>query len=177
MNLIQLRWVYLCITGHAHPSEDPPSPEPAGCRCQWRYVRSPKQRRVRTDGRAESDPYVKVAVAPGITFISPEANKVEWKKTGVVSKNRNPVWTKDAEFSLDVKDPVHEKLWFQVFDKDLVGSDDPLGATCTSFHSLVQGQVESRCLKLSGSVSKNEGQLFVELEALDFQGERANGYA
>merc|ERR1712137_6289 len=122
------------------------------------------------DANGESDPYVKVAVAPGITFISPEANKVEWKKTGVVSKNRNPVWTKDAEFSLDVKDPVHEKLWFQVFDKDLVGSDDPLGATCTSFHSLVQGQVESRCLKLSGRVSKNEGQLFVELEALDFQG-------
>ena len=118
-----------------------------------------------------SDPYVKVCVANGNSFIEDPANSLEWSKTPKVVKNLNPVWEKDNEFVLDVVDVKKQKLWFMVHDYDRIGSDDNLGSTWTSFENVKQNKPESRCLLLTGGEKKkNEGQLFVELEALDFDG-------
>lgn len=112
-----------------------------------------------------SDPYVCVCIAPGTTFITTKSSDLNWKKTPVKSNTLTPKWDSKNEFEFAVSNPEIEKLWFMVYDKDLIGSDEKLGGSFTSLLDLKSGQKQSRVLKLSGGVNKkNQGQLFIELE-------------
>jgi hypothetical protein len=69
---------------------------------------------VPADSNGKSDPYVTLSVG---AFTH---------KTKVVKKNLNPEWV-DEVFLPDILDINAQKLVVKVFDKDVIGKDDPLG--------------------------------------------------
>ena len=101
-----------------------------------------------------SDPFVTVTIG-SVTH-----------KTDVVKKTVNPTWNVTLNFDLPATvNAAVESATFNVYDYDVMGSNDLIGSATVALGTLSRGVPERVDLKLAKS---KRGLLTVELTALDF---------
>lgn len=86
-----------------------------------------------------SDPYVLVTV------------ENQTKKTRVINSCLNPVWNEELSFS--IREP-HSELKLEVFDKDLIKSDDKMGHAHISLQPIISATKYIRALHLTSGEHK-----------------------
>jgi serine/threonine protein kinase len=84
-------------------------------------------------------------------------------KSKVIKKTLSPVW--NQTFYFDVRDAASATVHVQVWDRDLLTSDDPLGNTEFGFAGLVEGVEKQLELPLK---TVPHGSITLSLIALDF---------
>ena len=104
-----------------------------------------------------SDPYVKVTLGSAVVA-----------KSDVAKKDLNPVWNLSAEYNVGPRARKTPTLVFTVYDYDMVGSDDPLGAAEVPLKQLLGGAVFERKLALQPckGCKKAKGEIAVRLAFL-----------
>eukprot|EP00754_Rhynchopus_humris_P009533 Rhum_TRINITY_DN14031_c1_g1::Rhum_TRINITY_DN14031_c1_g1_i1::g.66956::m.66956 len=91
------------------------------------------------DRFGKSDPYIKLTVA----------GKTE--KTVVAKNDLNPKY--DAKFSFGVADEKNASLLIEVFDKDTLTADDPMGNYTVNLSALIKDKVSDSWYVLNGCKS------------------------
>ena len=98
------------------------------------------------DRFGKSDPYIKLTVA----------GKTE--KTVVAKNDLNPKY--DAKFSFGVADEKNASLLLEVFDKDTLTADDPMGSYTVNLSALIKDKVSDSWYVLNGCKS---GEIHVRI--------------
>jgi len=104
--------------------------------------------------KGSSDPYIKIMLGG--------SRKVGTTK--VIKKSLNPIWNESFQIEVGGKDKPFVVL--EIFDKDMLSSDDPMGIITISLTDLVHGQVIDKNFKVEKCTGANDASGTVHIVAM-----------
>ena len=109
------------------------------------------------DSGGTSDPYVTLSVGRSQRYDKRAQSKC-------VSKSLNPNFDEEVQIWMSEKEIAEENLLVQIWDKDLIGSDDLIGQVSMSLHSLTEPNFLStpaEWLTILGSSGSSAGEVLL----------------
>mmetsp|Transcript_41896 Transcript_41896/g.51573 ORF Transcript_41896/g.51573 Transcript_41896/m.51573 type:complete len:251 (-) Transcript_41896:111-863(-) len=100
----------------------------------------------------ESDPFVEISINNG----------KQKKRTKVKKNTKNPEWNETFEF--DIKDAVKDKIYFDVYDKDLITKNEKIGTVAFKIIDIcaINGKLIKNDYNIAGS--KRGAKLFIDVQ-------------